>query len=67
MSTWLLKRSPSLWLHNALRVLECVTIYDRIIIGSSSEIFGYLWKSSEIFVLNLIFHMFAALTREISS
>ena len=39
------KRFPLLWLHNPLDLL----LYDRNIIGSSSEIFGYLRKFSEMF------------------
>ena len=38
-----MKRFPLLWLHNPLDLL----LYDRNIIGSSSEIFGYLRKCSE--------------------
>ena len=39
------KRFPMLWLHNPLDLL----LHDRNIIGSSSEIFSYLRKSSQIF------------------
>ena len=50
MSPWLLKRSPLLWLHNPLQSTffnRSVTLWN--IIGSSSEIFGYLKQSSVIF------------------
>ena len=41
------RRSPLLLLHNSLKKYLDVFLYDQNIIGSSSEIFGYLRKCSE--------------------